>query len=1163
MPPPNPSLKLKLTGLSGSLLLLMAALVVSLAVKMEQGLDIVDHQHDLVAAQSRLIDQEYALMEQQTREAASELDNADSETRQTKRQQALTERQHLLMDAQAQALAIQRAAVELSKSFYALGYWMTDYALSYRADSAVRAENLRRAVLEQLESLEQISGTPGDTAAAVRPLVEAYLDVMTDAVNAFLLSEREAGTRHIVAGRDHVDRIQKQLGQLIGEADHAVLSSATRTRDAADQLTELATQLSATANASKISAQRAARTGEDVKNIGSRLKTMGNELQATGERIIYQHQQTRRLSILLFMLAICVGGCLSFVFLRAIIVPIRELAGGMLEIAEGKRDLSHRLPESGDDEVGQLARAFNQMLQTLEDNTVSRAYMDDIFQSMNETLAVVDTGGTIRKVNRALPELLGYAAVNLVGQPFGTLLDDLDIERTIAAREIERCAARTVETTYLCKDGTKVPVLLAISTLRSADGSADCFVCVAHDITRRKQAEQALLASQARFRDFAASASDWYWEMDENLRFSHFSGRFTDITGVPQDALLGKTREQTGIPNVDEESWRQHLQDLHANRPFRGFVHPRRKASGAEVWLSISGTPVFADDGAFCGYRGTGTDVTEREQTKQELIRAKEKSEAVGRAKSEFLANMSHEIRTPINGIVGMTGLLLDTRLDSEQREFVETVRSCSDSLLTVINDILDFSKIEARKLELESIDFELRPVVTDALDLLTMKAQQKGLEFIFDVHKDVPELVRGDPGRLRQVLVNLMNNALKFTERGEIVLEVTPVYAAENRYTLQFSISDTGIGIPPDRLDELFDSFSQVDTTTTRKYGGTGLGLAISRQLVQLMGGTISVSSREGSGSTFAFTLTLDNPLEQRADAPTATVQLTGTPILIVDDNATNRRVLSTQLHDWGCEVQEAPGAHEALKMLQEASAAGSAFPLAIVDMRMPGLSGLGLGRAVKSDPSLSATHLILLTSYAMRAGSREAREVGFAACIPKPVQQSKLLDCMIRVLAGTAAASRTAEREIAVPAPLHPLKPPRRTSRLLIAEDNAINQKVVVRMLEKRGYGVDAVGNGQEALDALQLRRYDLVLMDCQMPELDGLEATRRLRAAEGADEHTPVVAITANAMKGDRERCLASGMDDYVAKPLKAAQLDRVLETWLANEKTADATEMSGGA
>lgn len=699
------------------------------------------------------------------------------------------------------------------------------------------------------------------------------------------------------------------------------------------------------------------------------------------------------------------------------------------------------------------------------------------------------------------------------------------------------------EEKILWPDGRTLWVSATKVPLRDEQGKVVGTFGISRDISAAKRAEEALRANEERVRLILDSAYDPFVAMDTSGKIIDWNAQAAVTFGWSREEAIGRVLADTIVPENYRDAHRKGLERFLATG--QGTVVDKRieivalHRDGHTFPVELTITPIrWQQKYLFAAFVH---DITKRKRAQEELQAAKEAAESANRAKSEFLANVSHEIRTPMNGIIGMTELTLDTELSPEQRDYLNLVKASADSLLTVINDILDFSKIEAGKMDLDRVEFLLRDSLGDTLKTLAQRAHNKGLELACHIAPDVPDALIGDPGRLRQIVVNLAGNAVKFTERGEVVVHVEKVKEAPGQVELHFAVSDTGIGVPADKQQAIFNAFEQADSSTTRRYGGTGLGLAISSRLVNLMGGRIWVESKPNSGSTFHFTASF---VLQEAPAPPPVrhaVDLDNLPVLIVDDNATNRLILEEMLRNWGMKPAVADGADAALKLLEAAERAGTGFALVLVDGHMPDVDGFELAQKIKQHPELAQATLMMLTSGSQAGDIARCRQIGIAAYLMKPIKQSDLFDAIINVL-GTSARAETKRSAEAPPAP-----PAAGALQVLVAEDNVVNQKLVQRLLEKRGHQVTIVATGREAVDFTAARRFDVVLMDVQMPDMGGFEATARIRERErGTGIHLPIIAMTAHAMKGDRERCLQAGMDGYVSKPVQVRELFDAIES-----------------
>jgi len=800
------------------------------------------------------------------------------------------------------------------------------------------------------------------------------------------------------------------------------------------------------------------------------------------------------------------------------ISAVRNLDGEIVSGATIARDITDRL------EADRALRASEERTRRVID-TAGDAFVG------------IDRAGLITDWNHSAEVTFGWSRADAVGR---SLAETIMPERLRGANDLECYLAAAdgtgldgrMEITAVHRDGRELPVEVAVWWM--GGGVTQQFSAFLRDITDRKRSERELQQTLSLLAATLESTADGILVVEPDGRISSVNRKFAEMCGLPLPALEGQRADRALAPVLDQ------LADPEA---FVGTITRLASQPDAES----DDTVIFRDgriferysepqrvDGTVVGRVWSFRDVTERKRLEKELAHARDKALESSKLKSEFLATMSHEIRTPMNGVIGLTGLLLDSGLSETQQQYADGVRASGEALLGIINDILDFSKIEAGKLELETVDFNLAEAIDDVATLVAESARAKGLELVAYCQPEVPTMVRGDVGRLRQILLNLASNAVKFTDKGEVVIRagLSGPPTAQS-VPVRIEVVDTGIGIVPSAAERLFEPFSQADASTTRRYGGTGLGLAICRRLSEAMGGTIAVDSDPGQGSTFWVEL----PFARAAVAepkPVISPGLAGLRVMVVDDNETNRLVLGAQLLAWDITADVAPDGSVALDRLRCAAGAGRPYDLALVDMAMPGMDGLELAHTVSTDPRLRSVRLVLLSSLIV--GSEEAARAGFVACLTKPARLSQLHDAIQRAMA---------------PPPVTPPVAPQLSARacltrgrLLIVEDNAINQAVAKGIAAKLGFDCDVAGNGVEALQALARRRYDAILMDCQMPEMDGFEATAEIRRGPAPTNCVPIIAMTAGALVEDRDRCLAVGMDDYLAKPIKAGDLDAVL-------------------
>jgi two-component system, sensor histidine kinase and response regulator len=776
-----------------------------------------------------------------------------------------------------------------------------------------------------------------------------------------------------------------------------------------------------------------------------------------------------------------------------------------------------------------------------------------IVETANEGVWLTDAENKTTFMNRRMAQMLGCEADMGVGRSPFEFLDEAG-RATLAAHN-ERPEAQQLEVRYIRADGTSVWGLLGVNPVFDSAGRYDGSLAMVMDITDRKRAAEALqeLSQRTERRERVltttlSSMTDFAYVFDREGRFLFANQPLLNLWGITLEQAVGKNFFELAYPVDMAEHLHRQIQEVFETKRGIKDERPYTSPSGQTGCYEYIFSPVFGADGAVDFVVGSTRDISGRKEAEVELLAAKDAAEAANSAKSQFLANMSHEIRTPMNGVIGMTELVLDTRLTAEQREYLGIVKSCADGLLTIINDILDFARIEARRLELDPIDFNAHDAIEDTVNTVALRAQQKGLELVVDIGPSVPPVLRGDPGRLRQILVNLLGNAIKFTHRGEVILRVSrEVTAPPDGVTLHFSVSDTGIGVPLDRQQSIFEAFTQADGSMTRTYGGTGLGLTISSQLVQLMGGRIWVESESGRGSTFHFTARFA-AARVRGAAGSDAADVRDLPILVVDANPAHRHLLEQILIDWRMVPTLAASVPEALAALRLAQESGRAFPLVLTDFQIPTADGFILAESIKNEPAIAGATVVMLASAGQRGDAVRCRELGIAAYLSKPVKRSELRGAIQLALGARDAALHR-------PALItrHVLREARQTGRILVVEDNPVNQLVAKRLLEKRGHTVVVANNGLEALTILDDAAgagFDCVLMDAQMPYMGGFECTAVIREREQTTGfHLPIIAMTAHAMEGDESRCLEAGMDAYLSKPLDPRNFIDAVESRLS--------------
>ena len=828
-------------------------------------------------------------------------------------------------------------------------------------------------------------------------------------------------------------------------------------------------------------------------------------------------------------------------------------------------------------QVVQLKQLLDAQARSLVELKESEIKYRTILENIEDSYLEVDLRGYFIFCNNSFCTLLGYPREALIGRNNQDFLDKknaskvFEIFTTVYATRKPAIGA-TWE--MIRSDGSQRTVETSISVITDDEGIIIGFCGIGRDVTDQKKTEAILALNEARFRDISMSMADWIWEIDNQGRYIFAAGNTQRVLGYAPDEILSKTPYEFMPPHEAVRVQKIIAGLTEKKQPIVDLKNWAIRRDGSLLYLLTNGVPMLNDTGELMGYRGVDKDITKEKQAEEELKRINqelkaaisqattmaEKAKMANTAKSEFLANMSHEIRTPMNGIIGMTDLVLDTVLTDEQREYLEMARMSANALLDLINDILDFSKIEAGQMEMESIQFNLRVTLENVMDTLAVKAHDKGLELLCHIPQEVPTALIGDPGRLRQVVMNLAGNAIKFTEKGEVVLRVEKREETETTVDLHIMVADTGIGVPEEKLTSIFKSFEQVDGSTTRKYGGTGLGLTISRQLVELMGGKIWTESPNpqcgerasvvGKGSIFHFTIpfTLNREPENLPIPHNLNHHnLEGMPTLVVDDNVANRLLIQEILTAWGLTPTLARNDSHALELIDEAFQKKAPFKLALLNIQHSESNSFALTKAIKKEPFGEDLKIIMISSMGQRGDARRCKEMGISGYLSKPIKQSELLDTILI----TMDLQKGEEKEPTV-ITRHKVCDLKGRLNILLAEDNIVNQTLAINLLKSRGHRVTLASTGREAVKAFQTHQFHLIFMDIQMPEMDGFEATQAIRKSGKEGSLVPIIAMTAHAMKGDQEKCMEAGMDDYVSKPIKPKALFDAITTVMQGKK-----------